>query len=166
MKPLPLTLAVFTLIALIVAATTAAAEVVRPAPDFTWSGGKSASLKGLRGQPVVLIVATSPKSSAFRKQVKRLEAEYTQFAARGAVFAAAFTEASSDSGTVKSNIPFVIAKDGEGVASRYGVTSPFALIVVGRDGNMDLLTAKVSPASLVRDVILNNAELQSAERRL
>ena len=52
------------------------------------------------------------------------------------------------------------------MASRYGVTSPFALIVVGRDGNMDLLTAKVSPASLVRDVILNNAELQSAERRL
>ena len=165
MKPLPITLAVLSLIALIVAAATAAAGVARPAPDFTWTGGKSASLKGLHGQPVILIVAPSPRSYSFGKQLKRLEAEYPQFASRGAVFVAAFTDASEDT-AVKSNIPFVIAKDGAGVAARYGVTHRFSLIVVGKDGNMDLITSKVCPASRVRDVILNNAELQAAERRL
>ena len=164
-KPLPLALALLSLLALIIAASTAAADVVRPAPEFTWAGGKAASLRTLRGQPVVLIIAPSAKSHAFRKQVKRLQAEYTPLAARATVFAAAFTGEAASDDVIPSNIPFVIVNNGAAVAARYGVTGSFGLMVIGKDGNLDLQTAKVSPASVVRDAILNNADLQAAERR-
>jgi hypothetical protein len=41
---------------------------VRGAPEFTWlsSGSRGQSLKSLRGQPVVLIVAQSPAQRIFR----------------------------------------------------------------------------------------------------
>ena len=61
--------------AVLVSFAAADANVVRWAPDFGWlkSGGNRASLKSLRGQPVVLVVAPSPRYGKFRKQVKELQ---------------------------------------------------------------------------------------------
>lgn len=134
-------------------------NVVRPAPDVVLETGKS--LKTLRGQPIVVLVAPHPQSRSFRKQAARLERDYARFAARGTVFVAAFTENPEG---LRSNIPFVVAQNGQAVAAHYGVTTPFALLVVGKDGNLDLQTAKVHAASEVRDVILNNYVQQANQR--
>ncbi|HWL54326.1 MAG TPA: hypothetical protein VNQ90_17935 [Chthoniobacteraceae bacterium] len=135
-------------------------NVVRPAPDVVLETGKS--LKSLRGQPVVILVAPHPQSRSFRKQVKRLERDYPRFAARGTVFVAAFTE---NAAGLRSNIPFVVAQNGGAVAAHYGVNTPFALLVVGKDGNLDLQTSKVSGTWQVRDAILNNYAEQAGRRR-
>lgn len=141
---------------------TLLAGVVRPAPNFAWAGAPGANnLRAIKGQPVVLVVAPSPKSRAFKKQVKLLKEIYDQYASRGVVFAAAFTEAD---GQIQSDIPFVTAKNGAQTAADYGVTDSFALAVIGRDGNLDMLTSKISPASRVRDVIVNSYEIQASER--
>ncbi len=152
--------AVAVAVAAVQAPAPASAAVVRSSPDFAFAGGKS--LRDFKGQPVVLLVAPSPRSHAFRKQVKRFEQEYRSFAARGVIFVAAFTESSEG---LRSNIPFAVARDGVAVAARYEAPGPFALLVIGKDGNLDLRTSRVSPVSRAMDAILNNFALQSAERR-
>ncbi|MDP9291649.1 MAG: peroxiredoxin family protein [Verrucomicrobiota bacterium] len=144
-------------------ACVAGAAVVRPAPNFTFEGPRSlSSLRALRGQPVVLIVARSPRDGAVRKQAARLREVYQQFAAHKVVFIAAFVR---DSGPVASDIPFVIAPNGEEIAAAYDVHEPFNVIIIGRDGNIDAQTSKVLPASRVRDVIQNSFEEQTARRK-
>jgi len=139
-------------------------NVVRTAPDFTWpgAGNKSRSLRSLRGQPVVIVIADSPRTGAFRKQVKWLEESYDELAAKGAVFVAAFR---SGEGPVKSDIPFIVANNGAAIASAYGVEGDFALAVVGRDGNLDYVTDKVRAGQRVRDLIINNFANQAATRK-
>lgn len=139
---------------------TSHAAVVRLAPDFTFPGvgGKAQSLKGLRGQPVVLIIAQSPKNGDFKGQVKYLREIYQQFANKQVVFVAAFTQ---EQGQIKSNIPFVTANDGGGVASAYGVQDKFNIVIIGKDGNVDYQTRKVLPPERVRDVIQNSYAVQA-----
>lgn len=145
----------------------ARADVVRPAPNFTWGTGRT--LKSWKGQPVVLLIAPSPRSSAFRKQARRIQAAYQEFAARNAVFVAAFTEPDAlslpVSNRLPSDIPFVIAHNGPNIAADYSFDGNFDLAVIGKDGNLDLNTAKVVPASRIMDMILNNHEQQAAERK-
>ena len=74
-------------------------EVVRPAPDFSWQG-VGGRLSKVRGQPVVLVFAKSPRSHAFRTQAKRLREFYQQFAAKHVVFVAAFQENAKDTARV------------------------------------------------------------------
>lgn len=151
-------------------ATVSASEppkpaVVRPTTDFTFPGiGKMQSLKGVRGQPVVLVVAQSPKSRDFKAQVKNLEEIYQQFANKQVIFVAAFT---GESGPVKSNIPFVVANNGPAVAGAYGVVDKqkFGISMIGKDGNLDYQTNKVLPSSRVRDVIQNSYAVQSTTGR-
>lgn len=149
---------------LALAGSPAMANVVRPAPDFGWEagGGKARSLKSLRGQPVVLVVGKSADSRSFRRQVSNLKEVYQQFASREVVFAAALLE---DGGRVPSDVPFVRAVDGAQVAAAYGVKGPFALIVIGKDGNIDLITDTVKSAARIRDVIINSFQVQSAARQ-
>jgi peroxiredoxin len=155
---------VLTLALTVVFAFSASAEVVRKAPDFSWpgAGNKSRSLRSLRGQPVVIVIADSPRSGTFRKQVKWLEDNYTQLASKGAVFVAAFR---SGEGPVKSDIPFIVANNGAAVASAYGVEGEFALAVVGRDGNLDYVTDRIRTGQRVRDLIINNYANQAATRK-
>jgi len=164
----PSLLALAALAALSLAPVSARAEVVRPAPGFTWAAGKT--LKSWKGQPVVLLIAPSPASSAFRKQARRIEAAYQEFAARNTIFVVAFTEADTTSipfeSRLHSNVPFVIANNGPQVAADYGFDGKFHIAIIGKDGNLDLTTAKVVPASRIRDMILNNFENQAAERKL
>jgi len=139
--------------------------VVRPAPDFTFPGiSKAQSLKGVRGQPVVLVIAPSPKNGDFKAQVKILKEIYQQFANKQVIFAAAF---SGESGPVKSDIPFVVANNGPGVAGVYGLTEKdkFNIAIIGKDGNLDYQTNKVIGAARVRDVIQNSYAVQAGTGR-
>lgn len=138
------------------------AAVVRPAANFTYQGpGKVLSLKSLHGQPVVLIIARSAKTGEFRKQAKRLKELYHDFASKDVVFVAAFKE---QEGVIPSDVPFVVANNGAQVAADYQIEGDFGLVVIGPDGNVDLLTTKLSPATRIRDAVINSYSYQSAKR--
>ena len=155
-----------TLTALLVfafATANAASPVVRPAPDFSFSGiGGMKSSRSLRGQPVVVIVAKSPKTRAFRKQVQNIEDNYRELASRGTVFVVAFSEGGE---SVASNVPFVVANNGPAVAAAYGLTSDMVLGVVGPDGNLDLFTSEVTRGLRIREIIQNSFPAQNTTRR-
>jgi peroxiredoxin len=140
------------------------AAVVRLAPDFIFpgAGNKTRSLRSLRGQAVVLLIAKSPDTGAFKKQVKYLRENYEQFAGKGVVFVAAFSEGT---GPVKSNIPFAVANNGAAIMSAYGVQGEFNLVIIGQDGNVDYQTEKVCPPERVRDVIQNSFVVQEDSRK-
>ena len=141
----------------------AASPVVRPAPDFSYPGiGGTKGLRSLRGRPVVVIVAKSAKTKAFRKQLERIAEIYHEFASRNTVFVCAFSEAP---GTVPSNIPFVVTNNGPSVAAAYGMKDDFAIGIVGTDGNLDLTTQNVLPAFRIREVILNSFPVQNNARK-
>jgi len=151
------------LVALALAPMFAQADVVHPAPNFTWAAGKT--IQSWKGQPVVLLIAPSPSSGAFRTQAKRIADVYQEFAARNAVFVAAFADPESAGQPIPSNIPFVIASNGPQVAADYGFNGKFSINVIGKDGNLDLSSVKVVPASRIMDMILNNFEQQTSERK-
>lgn len=138
-------------------------SVVAPAPDFTFAApGKDRSLRSLRGQAVVIVFARDAGSGAFKKQLKELAPLYQELASKGVVFIAALQRGD---GPVRSNIPFVIANDGAGVAGRYNVTEKFAIAIIGPDGNIDYQTGKTLPGGRVRDVIQNSFTVQEVARR-
>ena len=140
--------------------------IVRPAPDFTFPGiGKNQSLRGVHGQPVVLLFAKNPNVRDFKAQVKILKDIYQQFANKQVIFVAAFT---GEVGPIKSDIPFVIANNGPGVAATYGVTDKqkFTIVIIGRDGNLDYQTTQVLNAFRVRDVVQNSYAVQATTGRL
>lgn len=141
-----------------------AAEVVRGAPDFTWltSGARGQSLKSLRGQPVVLIVAQSPTQRIFRSQVGQLQKVYQLLGNDKAVAVAAFTQ---QPGLIKSNIPFVLAANPAAVAAAYDVTGPFAVFIIGKDGNIDALSNRVLPGQRILDIINNSFVVQRDNRK-
>ena len=154
------------LLALLVAALPLAghAEVVRGAPDFTWlkSGGRGASLRSLRGQPVVLVVAQSPRQRIFRAQVGQLQKVYQLLGNEKMVAIAAFTQ---EPGVIRSNIPFVQAANPASVAASYGVAGNFAIFIIGKDGNIDLATDRVVSGQRILDVINNSFVVQRDNRR-
>ena len=142
----------------------APATVPRLAPDFSWegAGGKAYPLKKLRGQPVVLLIASSPSAGDLRKQAKRIQDLYLQFSAKKTVFIAAFT---AQSGRVPANVPFVIAQNGAAVQAAYGVAGQgLAVVVIGPDGNVDLKAVGVQGAQRILDMINNNYQGQAAQR--
>ena len=148
---------------LIVSLTASQAAVVRLAPEFSFPGpGKTQSLKGLRGQAVVLLIAKTPKSRAFKKQLKYLKEIYEQFASKQVVFIAALGDGA---GPVASDIPFVVASNGPAVAAAYGAQDDFNLVIIGKDGNVDYQTNKVCPPERVRDVIQNSFVVQEGSRK-
>jgi hypothetical protein len=109
-----------------------------------------------------MLVAASPASAALRKEADRIEHLYLEFSARKTVFVGAFT---ASAGRVESNVPYIIAANGAGVAKDFGVTgSEFAVIVIGVDGNVDLVSTQVEAAQRLLDVINNNYTIQAANR--
>ena len=139
------------------------AGVVRPAPSFTFGGaGGKNSLGSLRGQPVVLVIAQTGSTKALRSQMKSLTNIYHDCASRGAVFVAALADGG---GTVPSNIPFALANNGAAVAAAYGMRGDFLIAVIGRDGNLDLVTDQPIPGARVFEIIKNNFDVQEKARR-
>lgn len=140
-------------------------NVVRTAADFTWigAGGKVGSGKSFRGQPVVILIASSPTDGDLRKQAGRIEDRYLDFAAKKTIFVAAFTGAGPS--RVESNVPFVPAQNGAAVAAAYGVQGKgLSVVVLGPDGNVDLVSPQVEGAQKILDVINNTFQTQAAER--
>jgi hypothetical protein len=139
------------------------AAVVRRAPSFSFGGiGGAKSLASLRGHAVVLLIAPDGKSKALRKQLKNLKPVFHDLSSRETVFVAAFA---GGSGTVPSNIPFVVASNGPQVAAAYGMREDFVIAIIGPDGNLDLRSDKVLPGGRVMEVIRNSFELQEKARR-
>jgi hypothetical protein len=143
------------------------ADVVRPAPNFTWidDAGKPRDLKsfqGASGQPTVLLIAPSPRDWTFRSQVGQLQKAYQRLAAQKLICFAAFTQ---EAGQIRSNIPFVTVPDGPRTAFLYEVSKGFALAIIGPDGNLDYLATKVVPAQRILDIMDANAQVQTGFRR-
>ena len=142
-----------------------APPVVRPTTDFLWigAGGKTYPLKNLRGQPVVILVAPSPDAKALRQEAGRIQEMYLQFSAHRAVFFAAFS--SGQDGGGESNVPYAIVANGAAVAAAYGVKpNQFAVVIVGPDGNVDMVSQKVEGAQRILDIISNNGQAQAVTR--
>ncbi len=142
----------------------ASALVVRPAPNISWvdSTGRSQSLAKFRGQPVVVVVATSPRDRLFRAQVGQLQKMYERYAAQRVVFIAAFTQ---EPGRINSNIPFALAADGPSVAHALQIEGRIGVALIGLDGNLDYVTDRVLPAQRIFDVIANSFAQQERIRR-
>ena len=109
----------------------------------------------------MLVIATSAKSKALRSQLGSFKNVYHDCASRGAVFIAAL----SDGGAVQSNIPFALAANPAAVAAAYGMRGDFLIAVIGRDGNLDLVTDKPIAGARVFEVIKNNFDVQEKARR-
>lgn len=152
------------LVSLLIALGTLPAAVIRPAADFTFPGvgNKIRSLRSLRGQAVVLLIAGSPRERAFRKQLRYLEEVYQQFASKQVVFVAALR---SGEGPVKTDIPFAVANNGAAVAGAYEANNDFQLVIIGADGNVDYQTDEVRTGERIRDVIQNSFAVQAAARK-
>jgi hypothetical protein len=140
-----------------------ASTVVNAAPAFSGgsSVGKKITLASLRGKPVFLVIAPSPRDRAFRKQMKEFRGYYERLAAQGSIAFASFTV---EGGRVPSNIPFIIVDDPAATASAYDAQG-FAIAVIGRDGNLDCLSTKPIPGYRLLDLVMNNAEMQQLLRR-
>lgn len=140
------------------------ARVIHAAPAFSGglAEGRSIALSSLRGKPVLLLIAPSPKDHAFRRQIADLRGRYERLAAHGIICFAAFT---GGGGVIPSNVPFLTVNDPASVASSYDVTGGFAAAVIGRDGNLDCLSTKPLPGQRILDLINNNASVQEQLRR-
>ena len=152
------------LLPLLLLAAPLRAEVVRPAPDFAWidSSGKSKPAKEFRGRPLVVLIAESPRQSAFRSQVGQLQKIYQRFAADGLVCIAAF---SGESGVIGSNIPFLTVPDGPKTAAAFDTAQGFSISIIGMDGNLDYVSNRVVPAQRIHDIIDNSFAKQKLLRR-
>ena len=111
---------------------------------------------------MVILIGTSPDAGDLRKQAQRIEDKYLDFAARKTIFVAAFTGAQ---GRVASNVPFVIAQNGAAVAATYGAQGKsLAVVVLGPDGNVDMVSTQVEGAQRILDIINNTFQTQAAAR--
>ena len=138
-------------------------SIVAPAPDFFWrQGGKIEHLSSLRGKPVLLIIAPSPKTHALRSQLGELKDLYEKLAAQGMIACVAFTQ---EEGRVPSNVPFVVVLDGPATAAAYNVRKGFAVAVIGADGNLDCLSTRPLPGQRIHDLIDASYTTQSLLRR-
>ena len=152
------------LLAVLLLAQPALADVVRPAPDLAWidSTGAKKPLAALRGKPVVVLIADSPRQRAFRAQVGQLQKIYERFAAQGVVCIAVF---SGEQGVIRSNIPFLTVSDGPATATAYDTPEGFAIAILGEDGNLDYIGNRVVPAQRIYDIIDNSYARQKQLRR-
>jgi hypothetical protein len=142
-------------------AAAAQAAVVRPAPNVALQGSTQ-TLRSFKGQTVVLLIAKDARQKNFRTLVYRLRRLYGQFATERVVFIAALEYGPQE---VKSDIPFAIAANPAQVAQDYGVNGPFGIVVVGVDGNLDMVTQRMIAPEKVHDMIFNNYEIQNAGRK-
>ena len=166
----PITLSILFLIVIlfspftrVLAAAPVGSSVIRPAPDVTWyQGGHLEHLSSLRGKPVLLLMAPSPRSWSFHRPLHELKDVYEHLATQKIICLAAFTQ---EEGRVPSNIPFITVANGATAASAYDISKGFAIAVIGTDGNLDCLSTHVLPGQRVDDLINASYENQAKLRR-
>ena len=141
-----------------------AAKTVRIAPDFTFRGATARSLRAVRGQAVVLIITDSPRTGAFKKQLRNLGPYYSEFASREVLFVAAFRK-TEPTESIQSNIPFAIANNGTAVSNAFNAEEDMTIVVIGKDGNVDYQTSKKVPGQRVIDIIQNSYQTQASIRK-
>jgi len=141
------------------------AEVVRPAPPFgfTTATGQRQTLKELKGRPVLLLLADSPKRGAFRSQIHELEKAFDRLSIRNTLIVAAFRN--DESGEIRSDIPVTILPEGTNVCEAYGLKGKFAIAIISPGGNLDYQTEQVLNINRVLEVMQNSYEVQKAARR-
>lgn len=143
---------------------TTGAAVVRPAPEIALQFAERVrSLKSLQGQSVVLLLADSPSTRAFKRQVKELESNYDHFASGKVVFIAAFRDGST--APVLSDIPFVVSPAGAAACEAYSIKGKFGVAIIGADGNLDYQTDQELHANRIREVLQNSFTVQQSARR-
>jgi hypothetical protein len=144
---------------------TAFSEVVRPAPQFAFStaAGESRTLKEIKGQPVLLLLADSPTRSAFRAQLRELEKAFDRLSIRKTLIIAAFRQ--DGGGEIRSNIPVTLLPDGARVCEAYGLKGKFAIALISQDGNLDYQTEQILNINRILEVMQNSYEVQKAARR-
>jgi hypothetical protein len=136
---------------------------LRPTPDISLVGfEKSFRLSQFRGQPIVLLLAPSPKHRTFRKQVRELESMCDRFLGSNVLFMAAFQNGSA--GPIASNIPFLVATSGFSACESYGSQSRFSVAIIGADGNLDYQTRQLLHAGRIREVLQNSFTVQRSLR--
>jgi len=141
------------------------AEVVRPVPNFAFPSvdGHARSLKNFAGQPLILLLADSPKSSDFRAQLKEMQKSFDRLAIRNTVVAAAFKN--TDSGEIRSDIPVITLPEGPRVCEALQLKGKFAIALIGPDGNLDYVTHKILNINRILEVMQNSYEMQKAAHR-
>jgi len=131
--------------------STFASNAVTPAPDVTWrQHGELKHLSSLQGQPVLLLIAPSPKSWDLYRQLNALKGNYEHLAAQHLVCLVAFTK---EEGPVRSNIPFITVERGAAVGEAYNVPNHFALALISPDGNLDCFSTHVLAGQRIDDLI-------------
>ncbi len=141
------------------------ADVVRPAPGFSWKNaqGNTSTLQNVRGRSVILIIAPDVENRTFRSQLQEIQGSYQALSAGRMLAFIAFTQNSA--GRVPSNVPYILVSNGPRVANLYGVSDQFGIAIIGRDGNLDYFSDKVVAGQRVLDIINNSFEVQQALRR-
>lgn len=138
-------------------------SLIHPAPDFTWrQQGEIKHLSSLQGQPVLLLIAPSPKSWDLYRQLNALKGNYEHLANEHLICLAAFTQ---EEGPVRSNIPFITVEHGSAVGAAYSATDHFALALIGPDGNLDCFSTHVLAGQRIDDLIDASYVNQTKMRR-
>lgn len=126
-------------------------SLIHPAPDLTWKQhGEMKHLSSLQGQPVLLLIAPSPKSWDLYRQLNALKGNYEHLAAQHLVCLVAFTQ---EEGAVRSNIPFITVEHGAAVGASYNASNHFGLAVISPDGNLDCFSTHVLAGQRIDDLI-------------
>lgn len=126
-------------------------SVIAPAPDVTWlQRGEVKHLSSLQGQPVLLLIAPSPKNWDFYRQLNALKGNYEHLAAQHLICLVAFTQ---EKGSVPCNIPFITVEQGASVGTAYKANDHFSLALIGPDGNLDCFSTHVLAGQRIEDLI-------------
>jgi uncharacterized protein YccT (UPF0319 family) len=141
------------------------AEVIRPAPPVAFPpvDGHARTLKSFLGQPLIVLLADSPKRGDFRTQLKEMEKAFDRLAIRKTVVAAAFKN--QDSTEIASNIPVISLPDGAGVCEAFAMKGKFAIALIGPDGNLDYVTNNILNINRILEVMQNSYAIQKAAHR-
>ncbi len=126
-------------------------------------GGKPRTLASFKGQPLILLLADSPKRRAFKAQLKELESSFDRLAIRGTLVAAGFK--GGDPSAVRTNVPLVHLPEGPSACAAFRLKGDFAIVLVGPDGNIDYQTEKVLNMNRILEVMQNSYEVQKAAQR-
>ena len=149
----------------LICSCAAVAGVVRPAPQIAFppADGHARTLKSFAGQPLIVLLADSPKRGDFRTQLKEMEKSFDRLAIRKTVIAAAFKK--QDSGEIHSDIPVLTLPNGANVCEAFQLKGNFAVALIGPDGNLDYITNNILNINRILEVMQNSFEIQKATHR-